>query len=306
MSQRFVLILLLLFTIETFAQNQYLPEINFIEAEKVQIRLSYNQNRNSTFFSAYNQAEYPVFVHINFKEVSRLSFFEEQPYVKKIPPGFTDLFVLEQSHERNLPRFPFEFKVYPSNPLADVNLDFPYLLPFCEGESAVPQEVDTSDQALSVIPNKEDGFFYAFRAVPGQEICAARKGVVVDIFSRLKDEPKEGAAKGYSYITLLHEDGTLATYFNATSDNKPLKLNQTIYPGEVFSCLDSISDELIVAVYYNRLFSSDYIFLSPKFHLSNADSHSLKINTEYTVAHPKEIRELEMTKKEKKKLNGKP
>lgn len=128
---------------------------------------------------------------------------------------------------------------------------------------------------------------------------------MVDIFSNLKDEPEDRSTKEYSYITLLHEDGTLATYFNATSENKPLKLNQTIYPGDAFSSLNSVSDQLIVAVYYNRLFSNNYIFLSPKFHLSNANSNSLEINKEYTVVHPKEIRELEMTKKEKKKLAGK-
>lgn len=305
MTQKFTLIILFLLSLKTFGQNQYLPAINFAEEGKVQIRLSYNKARNATFFSAYNEAEYPLFVHIHFKEVSKLSFFEKQPYIKKIPHGFTNLFVLEKSHERNLPRFPFEFKVYPSNPLAVVDLNFPYLLPFCEGEKAILQEVDTSNQVLSVLPNKEDGFYYGFRAFPGQEICACRKGVVVDIFSNIEVNPENNSMEGYSYITLLHEDGTLATYFNATSKNEPLKLNQTIYPGNVFSHLNSISNQVIVAVYYNRLFSNDFIFISPKFQLPETDANLLEINKKYTVTHPKEIRLLEMNKKEKKKLAAK-
>ena len=295
-----LIILLSLLSVSSFAQSSY-SAVNIYNEENVEVRTSYNAGSNSTLFSAYNKAEYPVFLHIYFNEVSRLSFHEKQPFIKKLPHGLTDLFVLDNSRERNLPRFPFKMKTYPSNPLAEINREYPYLLPLREGEVAIRRKVDNSSKELSVFPNPKEGVFYGFQVEPGQEVCACRKGVVVDIHSVVTAKPGTDFQDDFSYITLLHEDGTLATYFNVETKGKTLQPNQTIFPGEVFCNIDSHSNKLIVTFYYNRLFSDDFIFLGPRFQLSATETNILSLDKEYQVVHPKEIRALEMTKKEKKK-----
>jgi len=123
-------ILLLLILVFSFYKNS---------AQLVEIQYDYN-NVGDCIFGANNYAKTPLFINLFFTNLENTRFKEPLPYVKRVDPGFTGLFTLFREEER-APQFIFDIKTFRSNPLANVNLDFPYLVPFAPGSIVKPVDV---------------------------------------------------------------------------------------------------------------------------------------------------------------------
>lgn len=274
--------------------------VNIIKTGPVDVRIEYAYG--NSIFSAHNNASYPVFLHVHFKEVSKLSFFEKQPYVKCLKAGFNELFVLEKSREHGLPKYDYTIRYYPSNPFAIVDLDFPYLLPFEAGTVAIPKKVLSLEGFIteySLYGWSANGF----NAQPKQIITACRTGTVIEIINEnIKDSIlMSNVVK--SRITLLHTDGTLASYIGVVS-NDEIELSERITAGNSVGQMESDNNELIVLFYKNRPFSDELEFIFPKFQLSEGVVKPMVYEKKYTVVHPVSTLGLELTKREKKKILG--
>jgi hypothetical protein len=271
-----------------------------IKAQLVEVHYDYN-NVGDYIFGAHNYAKTPLFVHLFFTNIEYTTFKETLPYVKRIDPGFTSLFTLMRETEAT-PQFLFQTKTFRSNPVADVNLDFPYLLPFAPGTMVKPVDIKNIDGFWGdEVPKswKATGF----AASPGDPVYAARQGQIVEIVGQTRgDDPKTWYHTWTNSITLLQPDGTLITYKNVIDKDKTLELNQKIQAGEILGEVAPGSSEIVLMIYHNTLNSPDLQFIIPLFVTSPGKSEIVNSAQNIEVVHPVEIRGLEMTKKEMKKI----
>lgn len=285
---KIVVILILFFSCFT-AKSQF-----------VEVHYNFN-NVGDCIFGAHNNAKTPLFVNFFFTNLENTTFNEALPYVKKLEPGFTGLFTLMREEEM-APQFIFDIKTYRSNPLPEINLDFPYLIPFAPGTIVKPVDVksiagfwgDTEPKSWKAT---------GFAANPGDHVYAARQGQIVEItgVNRTGDS-KTWYHAWINSITMLQTDGTLITYKNVVDKENNLKINQKIQAGQILGEAAPGSSEIILMIYHNTLKSNDLLFVIPQFVTAPGKIEIVNSALNIEVVHPKEVRGLEMTKKEQKKF----
>ncbi|NOR74735.1 MAG: hypothetical protein GQ525_06210, partial [Draconibacterium sp.] len=148
----------------------------FIEvpAQLVEVRADYN-NVGDCIFSATNNAKTPIFLNIDFADLQNTTFNETLPYVKKLDPGFNNLFTLERYLDADEPRFNYQIKTFRSDPASIINLDFPYLIPFEPGIKVKAKEVK-SIEGFWGTKELKSWIAIGFNAKPGDKIYASRQG----------------------------------------------------------------------------------------------------------------------------------
>lgn len=271
-----------------------------IKAQLVEVQYDYN-SAGDYIFGAHNYAKTPLFLHLFFTNIEYTSFKEPLPYVKRVEPGFTSLFTLLREMEM-APQFLFQIKTFRSNPVASVNLDFPYLVPFTPGTFVKPVDIGNIDGFWgNEVPKlwKATGF----AAKPGEPVHAARQGQIVEIAgSNRESDPKTWYHTWTNAITLLQPDGTLIIYKNVINKDKKTELNQKIQAGEILGEVAPGSSEIVLMIYHNTLSSPDLQFVIPLFVTLPGITEIVNSAQNIEVVHPAEIRGLEMTKKEQKSL----
>lgn len=291
MHKTFVFLILCFSTIQSYAQL-------------VDVQYNYN-NVGDCIFGASNNSKTPLFLNLSFTNIENTSFGEPQPYVKKLDPGYTGLFTLLRESDVGAPQFIFEIKTFRSNPVPDINLDFPYLIPFAPGSMVKPNDVKNIDGFWGAEEPKSwkaTGFI----TKPGELVYAARQGQIVEIAGATRGgDSKTWYHTWTNAITLLQPDGTLITYKNVIDKEKKLELNQKMYAGQVLGEVASLSTEVILMIYHNTLSSPDLQFIIPLFVTAPGKTEILNSALNIEVVHPNEIRGLEMTKKEQKKILNK-
>jgi len=282
-------------------------------AQLVEVQVDYNSNRDCVF-GAYNNAKVPMYLHINFADLSNTSFSETLPYIKKLDPGFNSLFTLYSAGGQT-PHFQYDIKSFRSNPTANVNLDFPYLIPFKPGENVTPKSVK-SITGFRGENEPKSWLATGFIAKTGDEIYAARQGIIVEIAGKEKTGDPVYWYNAWNYsVTLLQPDGTLICYRNIIDRNNRLELNQKIHAGEFLGEVAPGAKELILLIYRNKISdlistnntgknSSDLKYIIPQFAVNENNIEILNSAKEYNVVHPASVRGLEMSKKEKRKILG--
>lgn len=272
-----------------------------VNAQQIEVQSDYN-SIGDCIFSAHNNSKTPAFLKIDFADLENTTFNEPLPYIKRLEPGFNSLFTLERDLDADVPRFNYQMKSFRSNPTADVNLDFPYLIPFAPGSKVKAFDVKSIPGFWG---NKELKSWVAigFVAQPGDAVYASRQGEIVEIVGA----NREGESQNWYHtwtnsITVLQPDGTLFCYKNVIDKSKKLILNQKIYAGQLLGEVAANSQELILLVYKNSLSSKDLVFIIPQFVTELNKLEIVNPAMNIVVVHPNEIRGLEMTKKEKKKI----
>ncbi len=271
-----------------------------LNAQLVEVEYNYN-GVGDCVFGAVNYLKTPVFLNIDFADLQNTTFNETLPYVKKLAPGYNNLFILTREGD-DVPRFNYNVKSYRSNPMAQVNLDFPYLIPFAPGEKITPFDVKSIGGFWG--QNEPDSWVATgFLAHPGQKIYASRQGEIVEIVgSKRNEDTKTWYNTWLNTITLLQTDGTLFCYKNVVDPEKKLQLNQKIHAGEILGEVAPNSKELILLIFQNTLSSDDLVFIIPQFQTAADKIEMLNSTMNIEVVHPAEVRGLEMTKRERKKI----
>lgn len=274
-----------------------------VNAQLVDVQADYNAV-GDCIFSANNNSKMPVYLHLNFADLQNTSFTETLPYVKRLTPGFNALFTLQRDLDADEPRFNYDVKSFRSNPMAMVDLKFPYLIPFSEGEKIRVFDVEDIDgfRGTSKLDSWSATGFYANT---GTTVYASRNGVVVEVAGAKRNEDTQTWYNGWNNnITVLQPDGTLICYRNVIDKLKKLKVGQTIYAGQVIGEVVSGTDNILLLIYHHSINTKGLIFIIPQFVVEESKYKILNSVSEYSVNHPVSIRGLEMTKREKKKLLG--
>ena len=184
------------------------------------------------------------------------------------------------------------------------NLKFPYLIPFSEGKKIHVLDVDNIDgfRGSSKLSSWSATGFYAKQ---GDNIFASRTGVVVEVAGAQRSEDAQNWYNGWNNnITILQPDGTLMCYRNVVDKQKKLKLGQTIYAGQLIGQVAPASNNIMLLIYHDSLITKGLTFIIPQFVVDVGKTGIVNSTTEYMVVHPADIRGLEMSKKERKKILG--
>ncbi|WP_319480677.1 hypothetical protein [uncultured Draconibacterium sp.] len=271
-------------------------------AQYVEVQANYN-SVGDCIFSASNNAKVPMYLHINFADLENTTFNEPLPYITKVEPGFNSLFTLQRDLDAGIPRFNYDIETFRSNPTADVDLDFPYLIPLKEGKSASVFDVKSIDGFWG---NETPDSWYAkgFMAGQGDAVFASRNGIVAE----LVEESRTGDSRIWYHawtksITLLQSDGTLICYHGVQYNPEQLVVGEKVYAGQKIGELANRNGELVVLIFHDSLFNQKLSFVIPQFVVNkNGDAEILNIVKPYIIYHPKTIRRMEMTNREKRKL----
>lgn len=275
--------------------------ISGLKAQPVEVQANYNSTGDVEFV-AYNNSGAPLFLNIDFADLENTSFNEPLPYIKMLEPGFNNLFILHRDMDADVPRFNYQIKYYRSDPTSLADLDFPYLIPFKPGEKASVTEVGNISGFWG---SKEPGTWNAtgFSVTPGQAVYACRNGTVVEIAGEKRtNDPLEWYHTWTNSITVLQPDGTLICYRNVTDKEKKLKAGEKVYAGQILGDAAPSSTEIIVIIFQHSLSSPELRFIIPQFVTGNEQQEILFPSNDYKVIHPVEVIELEMTKRERRKI----
>jgi murein DD-endopeptidase MepM/ murein hydrolase activator NlpD len=270
-------------------------------SQPVEVQANYN-SVGDVEFVAYNNTEAPLFLNIDFADLENTSFNEPLPYIKMLEPGFNNLFILHRDMDADVPRFNYQIKYYRSDPSSLADLDFPYLIPLKPGGSAKVRDVNDISGFLG---SKEPGSWNAtgFLVNSGSQVYACRTGTVVEIAgSQRSGDPQNWYHAWTSTITLLQADGTLICYRNIVDKDKNLKVGDKVFAGQVLGNVTPSSTELIILIFQNQLASAELRFIIPRFVTGDKTTEILFPSREYDIVHPEEIRMLEMTRREMKKI----
>ena len=276
-------------------------KVLFTNAQPVEVQANYNIVGDVDFI-AYNNSKAPLFLNIDFADLENTTFNEPLPYVKLLEPGFNNLFTLQRYPDADVPRFNYEIKYFRSNPMAKVDLDFPYLFPFVPGSEIQSFSVKNINGFMG---DKEPKGWLAtgFMVEAGQAIMASRNGIVVEIAGGTRNaESPNFYNRWTNTITLLQADGTLICYRNVIDPTKKFKIGDKVYAGEKLGVIASGASQLIILIYHESLNFEDKIFIIPQFVIAKDKVDLISPSKTYHVVHPKEIVGLEMSKKEKRKL----
>ncbi|WP_346860250.1 hypothetical protein [uncultured Draconibacterium sp.] len=274
-----------------------------IVAQPVDVQADYN-GVGDCIFTANNNSKAPVYLHLNFADLQNTSFPETLPYVKRLTPGFNSLFTLQRDVDADVPRFHYEINSFRSNPMADVNLDFPYLFPFAEGEKVSVFDVENIDgfRGNSKMDSWNASGFYA---KAGAAVYAVRNGIVVETVGAKRNDDPQSWYNGWVYnITIMQPDGTLICYRNVFDKQKQLQIGQIVYAGQILGEVAPGTNQLQILIYHHSLNTNGLLFVIPQFVIQEGKTDIVNSVTEYTVVHPVSVLGLEMTKREKKKILG--
>lgn len=272
-------------------------------AQPVEVQYDYNAV-GDCIFSAENNSKSQVYLHVNFADLQNTSFPETLPYVVRLTPGFNALFTLQRDLDADVPRFNYDVKSFRSNPMAVVDLNYPYLIPFAEKEKVRVFDVEDIN-GFRGSTKLESWSAIGFYAKSGAGVYACRNGVVVEITgAKRSDDPQTWYNGWNNNITIMQPDGTLMCYRNVLDKAKKLKLGASVYAGQQIGEIAANSNGLEILIYHHSINKKGLMFVIPQFINSDGKKCFVNAATEYSVVHPLTIRGMEMTKRERKKILG--
>lgn len=80
------------------------------------------------------------------------------------------------------------------------------------------------------------------------------------------------------------------------------KVNDIVYAGQVLGEIPPDESKLKLLIYQNTLSSDDLLFIIPQFVIAPGKIQIVSPAMDINVVHPEEVRALEMSKKERKKI----
>lgn len=200
------------------------------QEENNELKLFFEEDGQILRLLADNDKLYPLSVALSL-ELKGLKALEELPDIMVVPGEAHNYQMLTFSiPEDRSWSYKYAFNYYSGNAHAVHNNEYPYLLPYEEGERFLLSQGYDGDFS-HVHENSLD-----FTMPEGTRITAARGGKVVD----LKEDsnhgcPKESCNDDANYVRILHNDGTLADYYHLQFNGVLVKLNQEVKAGDVIA-----------------------------------------------------------------------
>ncbi len=242
---------------------------------------------------ANNYTKLPVYVIVDFTYLRYSSFAEELPFVKRVEPGTTELFLITKEFDQPSPEVGLELKFRMAHTKPDSDPDFPYLIPSIPNSKVEFLPIaETGDIINSTVAKYGIGF----KIIGGNVVCASRTGIVLKMIKN--SFPQQ------NYLLVLHNDGTIAEYFNFARNKIIPAVGDKVFAGQIIGQANNSADNssIIGFTVGHSLNQSDNIkYIVPKFLIAkeSIEKNSSSLGT-IIVLHPIKIITDEMTRKERK------
>ncbi len=292
----------------------FLFSAEIIAQSNIEVSYDFDQKTGDYKFTAINTSPSYMTIVVEFNKLVGLTCNTSLPAVKVVPPGRHRLFELEKSGSGNSD---FNYKFYywtgSANPKID---DVLYTFPVSSGLQVEVREVGSIKE---LVKGEEDEDFYAlsFDLIDGDTITAVRRGVVEQIEQgNQTDTLTYTFTRSRNFMTVRHEDGTVARYMNFKNNSAQVEKGDEVLPGTALAVATQTSTvghaRLLLDITYLAIdtkVSRNYKdwakvkSLIPKF-VAEGFEGSLKSGETYTSVINDELITQEMSKREKKKYLG--
>lgn len=297
----------------------FLSFLQFINAQDRPLEISYKRNSdNSVTFSFNKKNPGSTFVILDFNQLTNSSSSDIRRTFNGSAGVLTTLKPIDPQKGIG---FSYSYTYIDGNSRAKPNLDFKYNFPFQNNKKIMVRKLSFLGKKFGNTGPKNWTSFQ-FLTEPNDTIYAARRGEVVKIVDEFN--PDLAVEYDYSndsnYIVVEHEDGTLARYGVLKRNSIMVSLGDKVFPLTPLAISGSYdkpeNSQLRFSVYYldddvlelkegeSNLSNQKhyYIYVNPLFYNGEADSFTkLADNNNYIAFCNKDIIEVEMTKREKKK-----
>ncbi|WP_286757327.1 M23 family metallopeptidase [Roseivirga sp. UBA838] len=256
----------------------------FAQSVDMELRIFAEDSENEVSILADNQELFPISVSLQLRVVNaKLPEDMEEFYV--IPPKTRALKLTSITKPQNQTwSYQLSYNYAIGNAKAVHNDDHTYRLPFLKGKSY------RLSQGYNGATTHRGSNALDFTMPEGDTITAARPGVVV----RIKEDSRRGCPSSecadYSnYVTLLHDDGTLADYVHLKYRGVLVALGDTVLEGQPIALAGATGwasgSHLHFVVYTTG--KSPYITIPVRFEVAEGKVQSLQEGELYTAfKHP--------------------
>ena len=227
MKNIFVFGLISLFPIPFFAQDAN---------EMFDVYNVRNEEDGSTIVYATNKYQCDESVFIEFKTLKNMKADVELPYKTVVPAGSAKykLFTLTIKDLTKASQLSYISKFCHGNAFEGKHDNkYIYILPYQEGE-----QHGIGQAYGGKFSHYMRGRTHAidFDMEEGTPICAAREGVVIFVKDNSNKHGKTIQFQDYgNYVTIYHEDGTMANYFHLKKKGSKVKVGDKVKAGQIIA-----------------------------------------------------------------------
>ena len=179
-------------------------------------------------YFAQNKELSPYQIQIDFPVLQNLKPTKSLPYYQVIYPGKAQKLLELQPQGGSSTAFKSQYQMAMGDPSANIDLSFPYWLPFEHGSTFILIQGPNG----SYTHQGKNAFDFVMDE--GTKVCASRDGLVVAV----KEDsniggPDESFMKHGNRITILHEDGSFADYVHLKYQGSLVHVGDQVKAGQV-------------------------------------------------------------------------
>ena len=263
------------------------------------------------------------FVVVNFKYLDNCG---SPKIVRKTVKGEGGiLMTLRPSNPDRSIKYSYNYKYINGDHKAKPDNMFKYTLPFENGKDIEVRNLSYVGKRFGNVEPKNWKSFQ-FLVNLDETVYASRKGIVVDIEDDIDSNPDQEYSYNSkaNYVIIEHEDGTLAKYGVLKKNSIKVSIGDKVFPATPIAIAGTYdkteNSQLRFSLYYldpdtansdndsNQTLSNrkhDYAYVDPLFYVNEGSVNKLIARNNYKAMITNEIIEMEMTKREKKKMSKK-
>lgn len=266
-------------------------------------------NERNVLFYAVNPTKIPYSVVLNFSQLQNMTTSGGGNVTGIVSPGRSKVATLKPTLAGQGTNYRYSFSYAKGNVYGKTKTDPVYLIPVPEGGQVKAILNNNISNTLNK-PEKDNSYVgISFIFDQPTTIVAPRKGVIAEM---KMDYDSEKESLSYSaeenYIEIYHEDGTITKLMVLKAGSEKVAVGDVVYPGQVLaeSAGENYQQGPHVRMVNQRTIKDgpDRLKYSyfPVVFATDQGNLEIKEMMDLTAAHPAEVVEMELSKKELKNL----
>jgi hypothetical protein len=257
---------------------------------------------------ATNTESIPYSVILNFSTLQNLTTSGGGNVTAIAPPGRSQLTRLKPTVIGQGTSYNYSYSFAKGNVYGKSKEDPTYLIPVAAGTKITALQMVHLENKLGANRSNDEYVGVSFRFEEPTQIVAPRKGIVAEVkMSNTDLKENLDFASSENHIEIYHEDGTITKLMVLKPGSEKVKVGDLVFPGDVLA--DSGGENyrsgrhvrlVTLRTEKDGVDKFKYSVIPVKFSTPEGNIEISKM-LELEVTHPKEIIELEMSKKELKK-----
>lgn len=283
------------------------------------VEITYERNKKGEVeFFATNRSTVPYVLSITFTDLENTLPPNPNPYLFTSRRGRERILTLNKYGMSN-GNIGFGYKFTYTEGCHDTEPDeeIEYLIPVHDGKTT---RVIPISYAGTIINQKAPEGFYAlgFSAGKNDSVFASRRGTVIEVVDKfnITEEQEKGEAVPFyiadrNFITVIHEDCTIATYKWLEKGSPMVKEGDFVEAGDPLARVSSRGGNQGEGVLFSLMYkkfqyqgiriTGEWEYAYPLFRTETGEMIKLESDKEYLSVHPEEVITQEMSRREKRR-----